>query len=86
MQIKLGQKCQDVVSGFIGVAVARCEWMNGCTRVTLQPPVDKEGKLPEAHTFDEPNLTVVENTPRANADPTRGGPRPEPMRAADPKR
>lgn len=25
-------------------------------RITVQPPVDKEGKLPEAQTFDEPRV------------------------------
>lgn len=84
MTIKLGQKARDIVSGFTGVAVARTEWMNGCTRVTLQPPIDKDGKMLDQHTFDEPNLVVVEDTPSVNHDANRGGPRPEPQRARDP--
>lgn len=86
MQILLGQKCRDVVSGFTGIAVARTEWMNGCTRVTLQPPVNKEGALPEGQAFDEPNLMVVLDTPRKNANSREGGPRPPATRAPDPKR
>lgn len=86
MKIQLGQKCRDIISGFVGVAVCRTEWINGCDRVTLQPSIDKDGKLPDQHTFDEPNLRVIEDTPIANHDTGLGGPRPEPQRAIDPKR
>ena len=55
----LGFKVKDSVSGFVGIAVAEYRYINGCTRVTVQPKVDKEGKLPESQTFDEPQLIVL---------------------------
>lgn len=57
--IKLGDECRDEVTGFKGIAVARTEWLNGCARVVIQPPVGKDGKCPEAMTFDEPQLIVT---------------------------
>ena len=57
--VELGTEVMDEVSGFIGVAIAKHTYLNGCCRVTVQPKIDKEGKLPEEKTFDEPQLKVV---------------------------
>ena len=57
--IDLGSEVRDSVSGFLGVATAKHQYINGCTRITVQPKVDKDGKLPETQTFDEPQLEVV---------------------------
>jgi hypothetical protein len=58
--IKLGDEVRDNVSGFLGIAVARHEYFQGCTRLTVQPRVDNDGKLPGTETFDSPQLEVVE--------------------------
>jgi hypothetical protein len=58
--LSLGAKCRDTVSGFTGVAIAMTQFMTGCTRWTLQPEVNKEGKLPERETFDEPMIEVLQ--------------------------
>lgn len=84
--IKLGQKVRDAVSGFTGIAVARTEWMNGCTRVSVQPPCGEDGKLPESQAFDEPNLEVIGATARKNADARVGGHAMVVPRAKDPTR
>ena len=57
--ITLGAEVKDTVSGFTGVAVAKHNYINGCTRITVQPKVDKLGKLPDSQTFDEPQLTAI---------------------------
>lgn len=57
--INLGQEVKDVVSGFKGVAVAKHLYLNGCSRITVQPKIDKDGKLPESQSFDEPQLKVL---------------------------
>lgn len=57
--IDLGDEVQDVVTGFVGVAVARHDYLNGCSRFSVQPKVGKDGKVPEAVTFDEPQLKVT---------------------------
>lgn len=38
VNVQLGDKARDTVSGFAGVCVARTEWLNGCWRMTLPPP------------------------------------------------
>ncbi len=58
--IKLGDEVKDMVSGFQGIAVARYQYLQGCNRIGVQPPVDRDGKLPEMATFDEPQMEVIE--------------------------
>jgi len=57
--IKLGDEVEDVITGFSGIAVAKTDWIHGCSRVTIQPPVDKDGKHPDAISFDEPAVKLV---------------------------
>lgn len=71
--MQLGTKCRDTVSGFEGIAVARHTYLNGCARITVQPPVDKDGKLPETQTFDEPQLKILDN-PVITGNNDTGGP------------
>ncbi len=76
-RIKLGQEVRDNITGFQGVATARTLWLHGCERILVQPPFNKkEQKLPEAHTFDEPQLEIIgdgvliDNRPPAYGDNT----------------
>lgn len=77
--IQLGDKVRDKITGYAGVAIARTEWINGCIRWVVQPPVDKEGKMPDSTSVDEPQLEVTESAQNDKPEP-RGGPRPEPLR------
>lgn len=61
-KIKLGMLIRDRVSGFKGIAVSRHYYLAGCTRITIQPKIDKEGKLPPVETFDELNLEIIEQS------------------------
>ncbi len=60
-RITLCQEVKDNVSGFQGIAICRCIWLHGCERITVQPPMPKKGeqKLPDTHTFDEPQLIII---------------------------
>ena len=58
-KVDLGDECKDVVTSFVGIAIARTEWLNGCARVMLQPPVGKDGKCPDPVQFDEPQLLII---------------------------
>lgn len=80
MKIKLGQKYRDKVTGFEGIATGIHEWMTGCNTVTIQPAVDKDGKIPETHGFDENRLEFVleEDQEEIKTDRTRGGPQDTP--------
>ena len=70
-KVKLGDEVKDKISGFTGVIVSRHEYLNGCARMTLQPKIDKDGKLPETETFDEPQLELIK-TQVAESEPMFG--------------
>ena len=57
--IKLGDEVRDNVSGFTGITISRHSYLQGCDRFGVQPPVDKDGKLPEVMTFDGPSLECI---------------------------
>lgn len=74
--LDLGDEVVDTVSGFSGIAVSRHSYFQGCNRITIQPSIDKDGKLPSTETFDEPQLKIITKNKVARAvfvsDP--GGP------------
>jgi hypothetical protein len=72
--VQLGDVVRDRVTGFQGVIVARTEWLNGCWRITVTPPADKDGKLADSQTFDEFQLELVAST-RHVPNKHTGGPR-----------
>ena len=76
IELRLGDTVRDKVSGFKGIAIARYSYLQGCDRFCLQPPVDKDGKLPDTANFDEPQLEVMsKQTVKKTADKSnQGGP------------
>lgn len=60
--IQLGQEVIDDVTGLKGIAYGRTTYLHGCDRITIQPKVDKEGKVPHAHECDEPQVSVIGET------------------------
>lgn len=75
-QIALGDEVKDKISGFRGIAVARYSYLHGCERISVQPKIDKQGKLPESRTFDEPQLMIIKNNLAKRGKGDRGGPAP----------
>lgn len=59
--VELGDEVKDSVSGFRGIAVGRMTYLQGCARISVQPKVGKDGKLPESGNFDEPQLIVLKH-------------------------
>jgi hypothetical protein len=57
MQIKLGQKVKDTITGFDGTATGRCEYLTGVPRVQVVRQ-NTDGKMQEEW-LDEPRLEVV---------------------------
>ena len=83
--IALGDLARDTVTGFQGIVIARCFWLQGCVRSTLQPQaLTKDGKPIEAQTFDELQLELRKKRAVVSARQT-GGPRPEPTRERAPQ-
>jgi hypothetical protein len=57
--IELGWKVKDMITGFIGTATARVEYITGCDQILVAPPVDEAGKHVDALYFDVNRLEVV---------------------------
>jgi len=78
MEIKLGSKVKDPISGLIGIAVGRTVWLHGCARITVQPVgVDKQMKPYESLSVDEPQLIVITPKKVKEGKHKTGGPRPD---------
>jgi hypothetical protein len=82
MQIELGSRVRDTVSGFKGIAVARTCWLHGCVRITISPEKTDNGKILSNETFDEPQVEYVDK--KSHAAKPSGGEYAPPSRAKDP--
>jgi hypothetical protein len=59
MSIKMGDEVKCMVTGFKGIVTSITEYLNGCRRMGVQPPVNKDGTMPDAFSLDEPQLVLV---------------------------
>ena len=57
----LGKKVKDVVTGFEGIAVGVAHYLNGCTRVCIQPRglKDKDGGTVDSEWVDDVQIKVL---------------------------
>ena len=59
--IQLGTRVKDILTGLEGVAVARTEWLYGCTRIGIESvDLKKDGKPSDSMWFDEQRVEAVE--------------------------
>lgn len=58
-KFNLGDKVRDEITGFDGIVVFRCQWLNNCNTYGVQPTTLKDGVPQERQSFDEPQLSVV---------------------------
>jgi len=68
-----GDKVVTKMTGFKGIIDARADHINGCNRYSIQPPVDKDGKMQDGFWFDEADLEVVKEKVVKRSDNDRGG-------------
>lgn len=61
VDVKLGQRVRHKISGLIGVTDNVALYLNGIRRFDVQPPVNKEGKVPDSQTIDEPELEILDD-------------------------
>lgn len=57
--IRLGEKVQDKVTGFIGIATAKVEYLNGCVQYCVKPEIGKDKKYPDGQYIDDAQLVVI---------------------------
>ena len=84
-RIKLGQEVKDRVTGFKGIVIGRTEYLHGCLRLLVQPPLHKDKGLPDGVSFDEPDLEIIGDgvyvPPKPKPEKPLHGPRRETTRA-----
>jgi hypothetical protein len=76
MNLKLGDRVKDKITGFTGIIVCRMDWLYGCVRYVVQPEHLFEGRPVANESFDEEQLELV--APDAHIDledKTTGGDR-----------
>ena len=79
----LGKQVEDRVTGFRGIATCVAHYLNGCTRVTVEPRVKEDGSFQESEFFDIQQLDVIGEGVKAQqpAQAVGGPPRREAPRA-----
>ena len=56
--VKLGKKVTDKITGFTGIAIARCEYLNGCISIEVRPDrLQSDGSMFSTKWVDEQQLT-----------------------------
>lgn len=73
MEIKLGNKVRDLITGYEGVATAKVEYINGCIQYCVKPKIGADGKMPDPEYIDSQQLEVIEAEVKMKSSPT-GGP------------
>jgi len=58
-EIELGDKVKCNVTGFVGVAIAKTEFLNGCIQYTVVPKVDKKNTIQDEVMIDQQSLQVI---------------------------
>ncbi len=72
--IKLGDKVRDTISGLVGTAVSRTEYLNGCVQYGVQPKFKKDGTELPTWNIDGEQLEVVGKKKIKTKREPNGGP------------
>ncbi|QTL01945.1 hypothetical protein J5J86_14135 [Aquabacter sp. L1I39] len=72
--VTLGHRVKDAITGLVGIATARTEYMYGCAQVHIQPEGLKDGAPISGAWFDEQRVSTVEVLPIAVSAQSSAGP------------
>jgi hypothetical protein len=64
----LGYKCQDRVTGFVGVATGFCQYLSGCHQILLVPTVAADGAFRDGQWFDQQRVLLLPAESRVTLD------------------
>jgi len=76
--IKLGSEVKDTITGFEGIAIERCTYLNGCVQYGIQKKIDEKGEIPLIAYIDVEQLKVISTSPLPKSNPSGGGHRSHP--------
>ena len=58
-EIQLGDEVKDRVTGLVGIATARVQYLNGCIQYGVQRPLKKDGEKLSTEYIDQGQLVWV---------------------------
>lgn len=70
--MKLGDKVKDRITGFVGIATARCVYLNGCVQIQITPPA-KNNETQKVTWIDEDQIEVLQTNKVKESTPSGGG-------------
>ena len=77
MNVKLGDKVKDPVTGIEGIAWAFITYMHGCERVGIQQPAYKNEKgemvVPDMYYVDDPQCEIIERASLPKKETKKNG-------------
>jgi hypothetical protein len=59
-EIELGDKVKDLITGFVGIAVAKTTFINGCTQISIAEQTKKKPSQEGDPSIDITNLIILE--------------------------
>ena len=59
MEIELGKKARDNITGFEGIVTGHCRYLYGCDQYLLNPPCGEDGKKIDGEWMDAGRLEVI---------------------------
>jgi len=79
---ELGKRAKDKVTGFAGILMARCQFLTGCNRYSIQPTELKDGKPIDSIYFDEAQIEIVDDgiLPKEVQSEKKGACSPDPIK------
>lgn len=57
-KIGLGDKVEDLITGFTGIVICRCQWLHNCNTYGVKSVHLKDGEPGRSVYFDEPQLII----------------------------
>ena len=56
--IELGHKVRDKITGFEGIVIAKCEYINGCIQFEVKPIIWENNKVDQSQWIDIQQLEI----------------------------
>jgi len=60
MNIELGKKAKDRITGLTGIVTARVEYLGAGNRIQIQPPCKPDGEFVDAEWIDEERVEAAD--------------------------
>lgn len=71
----MGARVKDTVTGASGIVTCVSYYLNGCVRVMVEPPIDKDSKRPDAFYLDYQQVVIEQENATGDRVKSRtGGP------------